>query len=170
MKTTIKTLLAATALAVAAGQADAFWYETNGTSDMDDSPWVYLETKSLNKIDGLGGYKEGWMGIGCHENSTRVVFQFAGNWSDSMYSSRGVSVEYRIGNHSMRSSSSWQKSANDEWVGLWRGRGIPFIKSLFGETKLVIRSPMVNRGWQKMTFDISGLQEKIVRLREACNW
>ena len=80
------------------------------------------------------------------------------------------SVEYRVDD---RPAGVWSmnESTDNEALGFWgNSRAIPAAKELFGGALLRIRFWPDNESAVEVTFNITGLEEQIVPLREACNW
>jgi len=62
-------------------------------------------------------------------------------------------------------------ATNNEAVGLWSGgASIPFIKSMIGKKRMVVRITPYGENTREMTFPIEGLEYFIDPLRESCNW
>lgn len=69
------------------------------------------------------------------------------------------------------STKSFSISTDHKALGFFSGgQSIPFIKSLFGTTKLLIRVTLYGKNPAEVTFDVSGLEQAIEPLRKACNW
>lgn len=82
----------------------------------------------------------------------------------------GGRVDYRIDDNPA-DYRSMEESSDNKALGLWSGgRSIPFIKSLFGGETIFMRASPFNESPVEMTFNISGLEEAIEPLREACGW
>ncbi len=79
-------------------------------------------------------------------------------------------VTYRLDKQGPR-SVAMEASADEEALGLWKGRkSIPIIKTMFGKSQLIIRMTPHSQSPVTATFDISGLDEAIKPLRKACGW
>ena len=48
------------------------------------------------------------------------------------------------------------------------GSGIPFVKSLYGESRLALSVPTRDAGQLSATFDITGIEEAVAGMREVC--
>jgi type VI secretion system protein VasI len=65
---------------------------------------------------------------------------------------------------------SWVESTNNEALGLWRGSGISFIRSMFGHDVLLVQATPFNDNTIIIEFPITGVEDAIKPLREACHW
>ncbi|WP_157018348.1 type VI secretion system-associated protein TagO [Mesorhizobium xinjiangense] len=56
-------------------------------------------------------------------------------------------------------------------LGLWNGsRSIPVIKQMLGKSRMIVRMTPYNENPFTATFDITGLENEIAPLRDACQW
>ena len=76
-------------------------------------------------------------------------------------------VDYRIDD--LKANKFKAKSGGLLFLPSVRSTHIPIIKSFFGHDKLRLRF-QTNKGPETVTFTISGLENEIKPLREACNW
>ena len=139
------------------------WHVSTKISEIDDSTNVYMKVKSNERGRRRNDFAN--LRIHCRENRTSLTIRLGGAWAKF----GSTSVTYRI---DRRPAGKMQmgRSSNNEYLGLWGGStSIPFIKKLFGADKLLIDTPVIN-GHERFTFQISGLEEAIKPLREACNW
>ena len=145
------------------------WRVTVDSSPMDDSKTVIVQLDSTNAvINQYGQPTEGWILLRCKENTTSMYVSFAGYFMSDL-NGKGR-VEYRLDNLNM--SSVRMSESNDHSVlGLWTGgQSIPMIKSMFGHEKMVMRATPFSDSTVTLEFDIGGLDNAVVELREACNW
>lgn len=145
------------------------WSVRTDVSPLDDSKSVYLTVTSTSPIMGRYGRLEtGTLFIRCFENTTSLFTVWGGHFmSDNRGGGR---VDYRIDDNSA-AHVSMQESSDNEALGLWNGgASIPFIKRLFGGETIFMRASPFNESPVEMTFNISGLEEAIEPLREACGW
>ncbi len=139
------------------------WSVSTKISEIDDSTNVYLNVKSNERGRRRDDFANLW--IHCRENRTSLTIRLGGAWAKF----GSTSVTYRI-DKDLAGKIRMGRSSNNEYLGLWGGSSsIPFIKKLFGADKLLIDTPVIN-GHERFTFQISGLEEAIRPLREACNW
>ncbi|QHJ77040.1 MAG: hypothetical protein [Bacteriophage sp.] len=145
------------------------WHLVEDHSKLDDSVSYILIAISDEKVDeteGLGGY--GSIGIACSKNTTRILFQ-AGNQylSDTGKYSR---VSYRLDKEKFE-KISMDVSEDGDALGLWSGAvSIPLIKKMFSHEKMVVEITPYRKTPVTMEFSISGLEEAIKPLRQACKW
>jgi len=67
--------------------------------------------------------------------------------------------------------TKWSLSTKNEHTGKWNGNtSIPFIKSLFGKSNLLMQVTPYGENSVMTTFDISGLESAIKPLRAQCSW
>lgn len=145
------------------------WRVSTEISPIDDSTKVFLTLTSDNGITNRFGQKSQMQfTIACRENTTSMWFYFGGNFmSDTAGSGR---VTYRIDSAAAR-TKSFVESSNNEALGLWNGgSSIPFVKSLFGRSRLYVQAQPYNESTVSDFFSVAGLEEAIKPLREACHW
>ncbi|MBI6628348.1 type VI secretion system-associated protein TagO [Pontibaca salina] len=138
-------------------------------SKLDDSTTVVMAVDSDNSItQQLGGSSAGNLIIRCQENTTSIYLTWGGHFmADIQGKGR---VDYRIDDRKA-ARSSMRASTDNKALGLWNGASsIPFIKAMFGGVSLYVRATPFSESPVEMTFNISGLEEEIAPLREACNW
>ncbi|WP_238366934.1 type VI secretion system-associated protein TagO [Mesobacterium pallidum] len=79
-------------------------------------------------------------------------------------------VDLRVDQHQTR-TQSMNVSTDNQALGLWNGgRSIPVIKSMFDSETLAVRLTPHSESPQEFAFNISGLEEAIKPLRQACHW
>ena len=146
------------------------WQLRTETSLLDDSTSVFLSIFSkepiLNRF-GSGGPAQ--LTVRCLENTTSVVVNFAGLFMSDIQG-RGR-VDFRVDDNPP-DNINMRVSTNNQALGLWKGgQSIPFIQThLLGGDSLYLRATPHSESAVEMQFNISGLDEKIGPLREACNW
>lgn len=148
------------------------WRIWQGTSQIDDSPSVTLRADSNERIgDRIGrNAAPATLSLSCIENTTRLTINMNDNhMASSPYHDWGH-VTMRIDSR-QAFTRRMQESTNNLVLGLWRGgQSIPVIRDMFGAEKLTVRATPYGKSPITVTFDISGLQEEITPLRQACNW
>lgn len=105
--------------------------------------------------------------IRCMENATSMIVN-----ADEFLGIRDMRLEYRIDSAAMQ-SRNWLISSDNNAVGLWRGNeSIPVLRQIIssGAESLTIRYTPNASSPRTVTFDISGLDRRIMPLREACSW
>lgn len=146
------------------------WLLRTETSALDDTTSVFLNVfseENLRSRFGRGGPAR--LTVRCVENTTSVILHFGGLFMAD--SGTYGQVAYRV-DDAPAGSIQMSESTNNEALGLWRGgQAIPFIRQqLFGGESLFVRATPFSESPVEMRFDISGLEEVIAPLREACNW
>ena len=151
---------------VTKGKGD--WVVSEDISNIDDSKSVVLYLSS--NTNGSCGYKNQKhdLMIRCKENTTSAYFIFGGCFmSDTRGGNR---VTYRI--DAMKARTKRFGISNDnKALGLWSGgSSIPFVKSLLGRSKLIVRATPFSDSTVSAEYNISGLETAIQPLRKACHW
>lgn len=137
------------------------------TSKFDDRTNVFLTTQSEEALSCRFNSGTATLVVRCLENTTSVVLVTGCHMAD--LGSYGK-VEYRIDDR-RASSVRMRESTDNKALGLWRGgQAIPFAKRLFGADRLLMRFTPYGESSMTASFDISGLEEAIKPLREACHW
>lgn len=148
------------------------WSIRQGTSQIDDSPSVSLHTRSNERVRDRFGRNAApaTLTLSCLENTTRLLINMNNNhMASSPYHDWGH-VTMRIDSR-QAFTRQMQESTDNSVLGLWRGgQSIPVIRDMFGAEKLTVRATPFGQSPITVTFDISGLQEEIQPLRQACNW
>ena len=144
------------------------WFIRETVSNVDDSNNVMLWTEALDTNRGrFGSSVRLSLVAACGENSTSVWINFGGHF---MSDHRHGTVIYRVDKQTAERKNFFE-SNNNEALGLWSGRSaIPFLKQLLGHDQLFIKATPYSESALEATFDISGLEQAITPLREACNW
>lgn len=102
------------------------------------------------------------LSIGCTDESTRLTV----SWIDWLGRDDLIKVDTRIGDGPV-TTDHWINTTETE-TG-YGGSDVAFIKSLFGETQLVLRTTTVD-GTITAVFDITGIENAVASVREACGW
>lgn len=145
------------------------WDVRVNKSALDDSTTVVISTTSSAPIRSrFDGMKNADLLLRCKENTTSAYFIFAGQFmSDIQGFGR---IDYRVDDTKAKHVNA-RASTDNEALGLWNGgSAIPFIKGIMGGNSLYVRATPYNESMIEMTFPISGLEEAIKPLREACHW
>lgn len=149
---------------------DVEWTVRTETSALDDSTSVYISVYSDERVQdrfGNGGLAR--LMVRCRENTTAVTIHFAGLFMADIQG-RGR-VDFRVDDNPPSHVNMTASTAN-EHLGLWNGnRSIPFIRNhLLDGENLYVRATPFSENPVEMSFNISGLNDVIVPLREACSW
>lgn len=145
------------------------WTVRTTTSPVDDSKNVFLQVVGTNGIqDRFGREAQITLTLACRENVTAAIFNFGGAFMSDLGDSGRVT--YRV-DTSPAQTKSFSESNNHEALGLWNGgTSIPWIKSLFGGTKMYVEATPYSENAVSDFLPIAGLEEVITPLREACGW
>lgn len=107
--------------------------------------------------------------IRCLENTTSIYIATDCHLTSSSYNNSG-DVTYRLDDTPSKTRGFFESNGNDS-LGLWTGgRAIPFIKGMFGHNSMLTRFVPYSENAVTPRFNISGLEEAIEPLREACHW
>ena len=147
----------------------ARWRVGESRSKLDDTPTVVLEVGSLQPHIGRFGQKSHLtLTVRCIENTTAVVIDFGGEFMSSV-NGRGT-VRYRI-DDMPAGKLRFLESNDNSALGLWRGAAaIPFIRQMLGRDRLYIEALPFSESMVRAEFPITGLEEAIQPLRNACHW
>ncbi|WP_175528537.1 type VI secretion system-associated protein TagO [Devosia crocina] len=145
------------------------WSHRTSTSPIDDSKEVQLTVKSSEPVSGrYRDHDRASLILRCQENTTAAVIYFGGAFvADSGDYGR---ITYRI-DRQPATERTWVASTSNQHLGLWSGgASIPFIKSLFGGQKMIVRATPFNENPIVLEFDISGVEAAVEELRATCAW
>lgn len=137
-------------------------------SKIDDTREVILRTQALEifsgKYDNISKFT---LVIGCKENTTSLWIHFGGHFMSDHQHGR---VTYRIDKNPAQ-RKRFQESNDHEYLGLGSGRtAIPFVKALFGASRLYVEATPHSENSVNAEFNISGLEEAVKPLRKSCHW
>ena len=145
------------------------WSVNTSTSPIDDSRTVVLMTDSTQPVRSRFGRPESATLIArCSENTTSMYLIFAGNHMTDIQSYGQVTT--RVDDLKAR-TINMDSSTDNKALGLWRGgSSIPFLESMFGHDMLTVRATPFNESPITAQFPVTGLEEAIQPLRDACHW
>jgi type VI secretion system protein VasI len=144
------------------------WGITTETSKIDDSRNVSLSLESDNEIDGrFGATGKANVEILCREHKTDIYFTFAGAFLAEIEGYGDLTI--RIDKTPAR-TIKMNESTDHKALGLWRGSGENFIKSMFGSQRMLVRVTPFNENAVTAEFNVKDLEQAIVPLRAACKW
>lgn len=151
--------------------AESAWTVRTEVSEFTDEANVFLWVVSEDPVVcrwGDGARVQ--LSVRCLENTTAIIFNTQDcHLASSAYSDYGH-VDVRVDDQPAR---TWRmdESTDNSALGFWSGgRAIPEIKRLFGGQQLIARMTPYGENPFTLSFDITGLEEAIVPLREACHW
>lgn len=147
----------------------AHWDVRYGRSQIDDSRTVQITTRSLRThANRYGQQRPLILTIVCRENKTNAHISFAEHFMSDIQG--GGKVTYRVDAKPAK-NRNFRESNDHSVLGLWGGgSSIPWLRELFGAEKLIVRATPFSESAVEGEFNISGLEEVINPLREACNW
>lgn len=139
------------------------WTDTNKFTDRMDA-YTSVEAKAEVRINSYKTTRPR-LYIRCTDNTTALLINFGGFLtSDETY------LRYRIGDQKP-DGDFWDVSTNFESAGLWSGgEAIPFIKSLFGEDRLLVEVTPHGESPVSAEFNISGVEDAVADIRRYCGW
>lgn len=145
------------------------WMVNTEVSPIDDSTSVYMRVFSKESIPSrFRGDEKAELWLRCQEDSTSLLLSMAGHHMTSIQ--QYGQVVWRLDDQVAR-TISMNESTNNKSLGLWRGGvSIPEIKRMFGHDTLTIRVTPFSESPITAQFPITGLEEGITPLREACHW
>lgn len=168
MKKVIATISLALFAATSTAQASE-WHVEEEISLMDDSKTVVMILSSNEKFPMSFGQGSDSIDliIRCSENSTAMYFVFNGHHMADIQGLNRVTMRVDDAKAVTRSMSV---STDNKALGKWSGSGIGIIKTFFNADNLVIRATPYSESPITATFNISGIEDEITPLREACSW
>jgi type VI secretion system protein VasI len=145
------------------------WDVSISTSSLDDSTTVVLSLDSDTVLaKRFGGFDTPRMILRCKENTTSFYIVVAGHHLTDIQSYGRIT--YRLDQQPAATLDALA-STDSKALGLWTGRSaIPFIKSLANARKLVARVTPYSESPKEFTFDLTGLSQALVPLRQSCKW
>lgn len=146
------------------------WSVNEGASKLTDQKTIVAALESDEVVN--CGWNRGdkiRLILRCSEGKTVAYFNTGCHMTASQYNDYGV-IEYRIDAEKAKKVNG-DASTDNRALGLWSGsQAIPFIRSLIGKAKLVVRMTPYGESPFTATFSISGADEATKKLREVCNW
>lgn len=145
------------------------WIVRKDKSEFKDTTDVFLSVESDEILRcGMFTQAKAQLLLRCLENTTTLYI------STSCHVASGFQgygrVEYRI-DEKKAASRNFDASTDNRALGLWSGnRSIPVIKQMLDGETLLVRFTPFNESPVTARFNISGLNNAISPLREACHW
>ncbi len=144
------------------------WRVRTETSKIDDSTNVWVSLLSHEQTN--CPYKRGSHSIymACRENTTSLWIHFGDCFMSSIQGKGRVT--YRLDSEKAQ-IQNFRESNDNMALGLWSGgQAIPFIKKMMDHDRLIIRATPFSDSTVTAEYRISGLDEAVAPLREACGW
>lgn len=152
---------------IATTQAEGDWQIETETSALTDETNVYLSVASDEPIHCSWGSGAVTLMLRCQENTTSLILITPCHVAD--HRDYGV-VDYRVDGETAHKFLA-EESTNNRSLGLWTGASsIPVINHLLGRQTLTTRFTPYGENPKTVTFNVNGLKEAIMPLREACHW
>lgn len=141
------------------------WYEDSETSALDQRTDIWLSVKSNStQPNQIGEPEKGALFLRCIQNKTDVLILF------NDYTTDRQSVKYKLDEDPVSRVSMFPLRGG-EGLGLKSGGdSIMFIRKLFNHETLILSYASYSDQALEFTFDISGLEERVSRLANSCNW
>lgn len=152
-------------------ETESSWNVWTETSAMTDDTNVFMSVESKEDVY-CGRFRTpepATLHVRCMENRTSVYYRAECHLTSSSYNDNGH-ITFRLDDTKAR-TMAFEVSSNNRALGLWSGRkAIPFAKAMFGQNQILMRVTPYGENAHTATFNIAGLKEAIVPLREACHW
>lgn len=147
------------------------WSTRLDKSKFEDTTDVYLSVRSNDTVDcgGFSAPERITLYLRCQENTTSLIIATSNCHVASGFGGYGQ-VDMRTDGDKAR-TVSMVESTHNRSLGLWSGgKAIPAIKRLFGKETLLVRFTPFNESPVTAEFNITGVENAVETLREACNW
>ncbi len=139
------------------------WKVREDRSPIDDSVNVYLSITAAETVRSGYNTVRPSLYIRCAENKTNVFL----TWD--LYLGLDSTTMLTRFDKQKATTSKWSISTDNKAVFV-RGSDIDFARKLMNHNKLLTQITPYGESPVMATFEISGLQEAIKPLREACHW
>lgn len=148
------------------------WIKRVDASEMTDEKSVFLSLIGSSVPGSYGDSIYPLMSLRCNENKTSFYI----DWDDYLGDdTNDVYTDEKYMRIRLDKEKPFRRlypiSTDNEAAGLWSGAtSIPFIKQMIGKKKMVVEVIPYNESPKTTTFNIEGLDDEIVELRETCGW
>lgn len=154
---------------VGTAESTGSWKVSEEKSAFDDSSTVVLSLESTEHVRGqFGPPGPVVMYLRCMENTTSIYF-----WVNDLFLAdfQGYgTIDYRLDDQKAATIKS-SASTDNKALGLWSGgSAIPFATKLLGAKRGMFRLTPMNESPVEFSFDLTGIENAILPLREACSW
>jgi type VI secretion system protein VasI len=144
------------------------WSTSTEKSKFDDSKSVFLTLNAKETITGWPGkiYKPSLV-IRCKENQTQayIIFGMSAAVEYGLYNKS--TLQFRI---DKKKSFKLAASKSTDGEALFLPNAINFAKKIMNAEELLVRFVPFNSPPQETSFHVTGLNQAIKQLREACKW
>ncbi len=146
------------------------WVIKTNRDEFTDGLNVYMATESKETVACHGSSSQAsslTLIMGCGDNRTAVgVASEQCNLTSG--SGDSLDIKYRVDKLPAKTQKFYKKGGG---LALQPGgQSIFFIKQLIGQDKVIMRVVAGDGGNETVTFSLNGLDEKVAKLRKACNW
>ncbi len=143
----------------------SLWQRGSDKSALTDRTSIYWVVTAKEQTKGtLGLLKYAKMQLMCHQNETRLIFDF----NDYM-GSDPITVAYRVdGGDVQRIRVS--VSEGGRVFGFWNGTGIPLAKQIQNGNEMVVSAKPYNEPATEAIFPITRMEEAVSDVRKQCGW
>lgn len=145
------------------------WTVRSDKSDFKDTIDVVMTVESEGLLNcGHGSRESATLLLRCKENTTSIYI------ATQCFLASGVggygTIEYRVDDKKSK-KRDFNASTNNKSLGLWSGgQSIPMIKEMFGGNDILMRFTPYGESPESVKFKITGIDEAIKPLRDACHW
>lgn len=144
------------------------WVLRVDKSKIDDSTEVYAFVTASQSVHIRYQDRLPTLWLRCREQKTSVVLDFDGAF---MADTGGYGeVTFRI-DQKKAFTRSLDESTDNQALGFWAGgASIPFIRSISGAQKLLVRATPYSESAITIEFEIAGVDEVVKPIQKACGW
>lgn len=146
------------------------WQVHSEKSALNDRTEVFMSVYSDASVD-CGWNKNApiLLQLRCMDGKTALIINTDCHMTSSQYDDYG-DVTYRLDDNKAK-MITMDESTDNRSLGLWSGGGsIPVIKQMFGRSKMLVKMTPFGESPFTATFPITGLEEAVKPLRQACGW
>jgi type VI secretion system protein VasI len=164
MRTFLAVFLTASSAAPAATEEISGWKVERSISRMDDSPAAMIMKQSRSEVQSTRtGASPGFIMIRCTEGETSVIF----------LTDKGLGL--RPGTHGALLRLDKSPAVKGQVHAIFDGRAAGFsgadeVRPIASAIKLAVRIENPADASIDMDFDLTGIEDAIKPVREACNW
>ncbi len=139
------------------------WNVRTDTSKLTDETNVYITTSSIDPIKNQFGQRiSPTLILRCAENTTNLFV----TW-EMFLGTDTIEITERIDKEKVK-KSTWTISTDHK--ASFKRQPIDFIKKLEGKQVLLLELTPYGESPRMVEFDITGIEEVITPLKNACNW
>lgn len=146
------------------------WVPHSEIDAMTDAAVISIELASESVLPPYLGQprQPAHLAVWCDNNTTSVTLMLGG-WFVSDASEFGI-VDYRIDGGEPKTIKMEADQTNVMLMIYGGKRSIPFVKSLLGNENLLVRATPFREQPIDMKFALTGIDDAVKPIREACTW